>query len=102
MTSITKNLILQIRKTRAILSYWKGRARSSIGYPYTNIKFKNHWRFKTPREAIISSNRIFAMYLDYRDEGDFIGYGYVRKISKMGFTRARRYANHNSGQNTKN
>ena len=68
--------------------------------PYTNI-ICNHWRFKTPREAIISSNRIFGMYLDYRDEGDFIGMDMCRKFLEMGFTRARRYANHNSGRKYK-
>ena len=65
--------------------------------PYTNI-ICNHWRFKTPDEAVKSSNKIFAMYLDYRDEKDFIGMDMCRKFLEMGFTRARRYANHNSGK----
>ena len=38
------------------------------------------------------------MYLDYRDEKDFIGMDMCRKFLEMGFTRARRYANHNSGK----
>ena len=38
------------------------------------------------------------MYLDYRDEEDFIGMDMCRKFLEMGFTRARRYANHNSGK----
>ena len=38
------------------------------------------------------------MYLDYRDEKDFIGMDMCRKFLEMGFTRARRYANHNSGR----
>ena len=41
------------------------------------------------------------MYLDYRDEGDFIGMDMCRKFLEMGFTRARRYANHNSGRKYK-
>ena len=65
--------------------------------PYTNT-ICDHWRFKTPDEAVKSSNKIFAMYLDYRDEKDFIGMDMCRKFLEMGFTRARRYANHNSGK----
>jgi len=41
------------------------------------------------------------MYLDYRDEEDFIGMDMCRKFLEMGFTRARRYANHNSGRKYK-
>lgn len=68
--------------------------------PYTN-DICAHWRFKTPHEAVISSNKIFAMYLDYRDGKDFIGMDMCRKFLEMGFTRARRYANHNSGRKYK-
>ena len=38
------------------------------------------------------------MYLDYRDEQDFIGMDMCRKFLEMGFTRSRRYANHHSGK----
>ena len=41
------------------------------------------------------------MYLDYRDGKDFIGMDMCRKFLEMGFTRARRYANHNSGRKYK-
>ena len=41
------------------------------------------------------------MYLDYRDEKDFIGMDMCRKFLEMGFTRSRRYANHNSGRKYK-
>ena len=41
------------------------------------------------------------MYLDYRDENDFIGMDMCRKFLEMGFTRARRYANHNTGRKYK-
>ena len=68
--------------------------------PYTNA-ICSHWRFKTPQEAVVSSNKIYAMYLDYKDEKDFIGMDMCRKFLEMGFTRARRYANHNSGRKYK-
>jgi len=34
----------------------------------------------------------------YRDAGDFVGMDMARKFIQMGFTRARRYANHKSGR----
>ena len=37
------------------------------------------------------------MYLDYRIQKDFIGMDMCRKFLEMGFTRARRYANHKDG-----
>jgi hypothetical protein len=38
------------------------------------------------------------MYCDYKRQKDFIGMDMARKFLEMGFTRARRYANHKSGQ----
>ena len=45
-----------------------------------------------------SSSKIYSMYLDYKDNGDFIGMDMCRKFLEMGFTRSRRYANHSSGR----
>ena len=64
--------------------------------PYTDVICK-HWRFKTLKEAKISSQKIFDMYLDYRIQKDFVGMDMCRKFLEMGFTRARRYANHKDG-----
>ena len=38
------------------------------------------------------------MFREYLDAGDFIGADMCRKFLEMGFTRARRYANHKSGR----
>ena len=65
--------------------------------PYTNDICK-HWRFKTLDEAIVSSQKIFDMYLNYRIQKDFVGMDMCRKFLEMGFTRARRYANHKDGK----
>ena len=65
--------------------------------PYTDVICK-HWRFKTLKEAIVSSQKIFDMYLDYRIQKDFVGMDMCRKFLEMGFTRARRYANHRDGK----
>ena len=38
------------------------------------------------------------MFREYLSSGDFIGADMCRKFLEMGFTRARRYANHKSGR----
>ena len=65
--------------------------------PYTDVICR-HWRFKTLKEARVSSQKIFDMYLDYRILKDFVGMDMCRKFLEMGFTRARRYANHKDGK----
>ena len=57
-----------------------------------------HWAFKTPAIARESAEKIYAMYEDYKADGDFVGMDMARKFLMMGWTRARRYANHASGQ----
>ena len=57
-----------------------------------------HWRFKTPEIAKASSEAIYKMFLDYLENDDFIGADMARKFLQMGYTRARRYANHKSGR----
>lgn len=57
-----------------------------------------HWRFRTPEIAAESSAKIYQMFLDYLEQDDFVGADMARKFLQMGFTRARRYANHKSGR----
>ena len=65
--------------------------------PYTDDICK-HWIFKTPSEAFVSSTKILFEYHVYKDKEDFIGMDMCRKFLEMGFTRARRYANHKDGK----
>ena len=65
--------------------------------PYTD-DICRYWRFKTPNEAITSSMKILHMYNTYKSEEDFVGMDMCRKFLEMGFTRARRYANHKDGK----
>ena len=95
-----KELDFSDEKNRKLYRIGRGEQGVLLVRPYTNI-ICNHWRFKTPKIAIQSANKIFSMYLDYRDAGDFIGMDMCRKFLEMGFTRARRYANHNSGRKYK-
>ena len=50
------------------------------------------------KRAIKSSDRIYSMFCEYKRRKDFIGMDMARKFLEMGFTRARRYANHSSGR----
>ena len=92
-----KSLDFTDEETRQLYRIGRGEQGVLLVRPYTN-DICAHWRFKTPNEAVVSSNKIYAMYLDYKDEKDFIGMDMCRKFLEMGFTRARRYANHNSGR----
>jgi hypothetical protein len=65
--------------------------------PYTN-DICAHWRFVDVPTAHKSSTKIYEMFLDYKRQKDFIGMDMARKFLEMGFTRARRYANHSSGK----
>ena len=69
--------------------------------PYTDIICR-YWRFKTLDEAKVSASTIFNLFLEYRDSRDFVGMDMCRKFLEMGFTRARRYANHRDGKKYKN
>ena len=56
------------------------------------------WRFKNPEVATVSANKIYALFLEYLREDDFVGADMSRKFLQMGFTRARRYANYSGGK----
>ena len=95
-----KTIDFSVEENRKLYRIGRGEQGVLLVRPYTH-DICRFWRFKTPDEAVKSSNKIFAMYLDYRDEEDFIGMDMCRKFLEMGFTRARRYANHNSGRKYK-
>jgi hypothetical protein len=57
-----------------------------------------HWRFKTPEVARQSAQKIYALFLNYKEQEDFVGMDMARKFLQMGYTRSRRYANHKSGR----
>jgi len=64
--------------------------------PYKTAICK-HWRFKDVPTALKSSHTIYKMFCEYKGKNDFIGMDMARKFLEMGFTRARRYANHKTG-----
>lgn len=56
------------------------------------------WRFKDPAAARTSSTALLAAFRAYLEEDDFVGADMARKFIQMGYTRARRYANHTGGK----
>ena len=56
------------------------------------------WRFRTPADAGKSSAAILRRFRAYGRAGDFVGMDMARKFLQMGYTRARRYANHKGGR----
>ena len=57
-----------------------------------------HWRFADAEKAQASSEKIYALFLEYLKQKDFVGADMARKFLQMGYTRARRYANHKGGK----
>ena len=92
-----KELDFTDEETRKLYRIGRGEQGVLLVRPYTN-DICAHWRFKTPNEALVSCNKIYSMYENYRSKQDFIGMDMCRKFLEMGFTRARRYANHNDGK----
>ena len=93
---------LNFRKPEIRKLYRIGRGEQGVLLvrPYTNF-ICTYWRFKTVPEAKLSAKRIYEIYAWYRAKKDFIGMDMCRKFLEMGFTRARRYANHKNGKKYK-
>ena len=84
-------------KNRELYRIGRGEQGVLLVRPYTDIICK-HWRFKTPDTARRSAEKIYKMFESYKRKDDFIGMDMCRKFLEMGFTRARRYANHKDGK----
>lgn len=75
----------------------KGEQGVLICEPYKS-EIGQYWRFKTSEIATESSQKIYELFLDYLQKGEFAGADMARKYLQMGFTRARRYANYKGGK----
>ena len=56
------------------------------------------WGFKDEETAREASAAIYAKFLEYREEEDFVGMDVARKYLQMGYTRSRRYAKYKGGK----
>ena len=92
-----KSLDFTDAETRKLYRIGRGEQGVLLVRPYTNT-ICEHWRFRDVETAQKSSSKIYSMFREYLGAGDFIGADMCRKFLEMGFTRARRYANHKSGK----
>ena len=88
---------IDFRKNPELYRIGRGEQGVLLVEPYKS-EICQHWRFRTPKIAQGSSIRIYTMFLKYLDDGDFVGADMARKFLMMGWTRARRYANHRDGK----
>jgi hypothetical protein len=87
---------IDFRKRPELYRIGKGEQGVLLIEPYKG-EILPHWRFKTVAEAKKSSARIYHMFLAYLKADDYPGADMARKFLQMGWTRARRYANHQNG-----
>ena len=92
-----KKLDFTDAETRKLYRIGRGEQGVLLVRPYTD-DICAHWRFVDETAARKSSAKIYEMFLGFKTKGDFIGMDMARKFLEMGFTRARRYANHSSGR----
>lgn len=88
---------LNLREHPELYRVGKGEMGVLLVQPYKS-EILPYWKFKTPDIARQSSEKIFQLFLDYKQKDDFIGMDMARKFLQMGYTRSRRYANHRTGQ----
>ena len=88
---------LDLRAHPELYRVGKGEQGVLLVRPYKD-EILPHWKFRTPAVARESSETIFVLYEDYKRAGDFVGMDMARKFLQMGYTRARRYANHAGGK----
>ena len=88
---------LDFRKRPELYRVGRGEQGVLLVQPYKR-EIGQYWRFKTPEIARKSAETIWELFSNYLSDGDFVGADMARKYLQMGWTRARRYANHSSGR----
>jgi hypothetical protein len=88
---------VDFRKHPEMYRIGKGEQGVLLVEPYKS-EILPHWKFKTEMIAKRSAKKIYSLFEDYLKKKDFVGADMSRKYLQMGFTRARRYANHKSGR----
>ena len=88
---------IDFRQQPELYQIGKGEQGVLLVQPYKG-EILPYWKFRTPEIARRSAQQIYALFLKYKTDGDFVGMDMARKFLQMGYTRARRYANHKSGR----
>ena len=88
---------LNLREQPELYAIGRGEQGVLTVEPYKSEILPN-WRFKDLETATESSELIWAQFLQYLENDEFVGADMARKFLQMGYTRARRYANHKGGK----
>lgn len=88
---------IDFRQQPELYSIGRGEQGVLLVQPYKS-EILPYWKFKTPEVARQSAEKIYALFLEYKEQSDFVGMDMARKYLQMGYTRSRRYANHKSGR----
>lgn len=87
---------INFRKRPKLYRVGQGEEGVLLVQPY-NAEIAPLWNIEGLDAATDSSDKIFALFLDYLEKNDFVGADMARKFLLMGYTRARRYAHHKKG-----
>lgn len=88
---------IDFRKNPELYRVGRGEQGVLLVEPYKS-EILRHWRFKNPEIAEVSSDKIYQIFLGYKEKDDFVGMDMARKFLQMGYTRARRYTNYKGGR----
>ena len=84
---------IDFRKRPELYKVGRGEEGVLLVEPYKG-EILPHWRFATPAVAKKSAAALHKLFRAYKKADDFVGMDMARKFIQMGYTRARRYANH--------
>lgn len=88
---------LDFRRHPEIYRMGRGEQGVLLVEPYKS-ELLPYWKFRDEKAAKQSAKKILSLFKTFRRQKDFVGMDMARKFLQMGFTRARRYANHSSGK----
>ena len=91
---------INFRKRPELYRIGRGEQGVLLVQPYKS-EILPFWKFADPEKATESSQKIYQLFLEYLSNDDFVGADMARKFLQMGYTRARRYANHKGGKKYK-
>jgi hypothetical protein len=73
---------LDLRKQPELYRVGKGEQGVLLVEPYKS-EIVQHWRFKTPEIAKESSEKIYRMFLEYKQQKDFVGMDMARACYEL-------------------
>ncbi|KAH7411011.1 hypothetical protein BKA64DRAFT_662381 [Cadophora sp. MPI-SDFR-AT-0126] len=81
-----------------LMTYPIGRGEQGVLTYEPYKSYLPHWRFRTVPIAQKSSQILWEKFLEFYENGDFVGMDMTCKFIQMGMTRSKRYANYKGGR----